>query len=223
MPLTGEMLKAQGDATCREEKPAISPKFVSLGKTEAEVSPTGNETANKRKFTKAAHGLKTKDLVVIVELNGKVLTTSTIGESVAGLVLGGVYWVHEVSSSEFAIAYTKAAGESATEGEWIEYTAEVKTTTKFAKVVEITVTARKEVKYKALTGNNLTSEAEGTPVAEVESNNAGSVEVKWLMYFSEAAGGTLTRVDPAEEAKTLAKGDLYKINASKVLQTGFAL
>ncbi len=216
MPLTGEMLNKQGNASCKEEAPNISPKYLSLGKTAAEVTPE-ETTAPARKIKKTAHGLVTKNLVVLTELNGK----TGLGESAGGLVVGFAYWVHEVSSSEFALAYTKAQCESATEAEWIEWTVTIKATTKFAKVEELVVTARVEAKWKAAA--NIQNELEAAVTVE---SNANSQEVKWLLGYSAVSAGTLCLVEKAEEPfRTLQKGDKYEVptSGSKVSQTGFVI
>ena len=220
-PLTGEMLNAQGNMTTREAAATISPKFLSLGKTAKTVTNETETAATGHKFKKTSHGITTKMMIVITELNGKVLTASTVGESVGGLVLGGFYWAHEVSANEFAIAWTKAQAESATEGEWVEYTAAIKTTTKFAVVEEATVTARVEAKWNAAA--NVTNELEKAVTIE---SNANSQEITFLLGYSASSGGTICLCQPAEEPfRTLQKGDKYEVPTagSKISQTGFVI
>lgn len=204
MPLTGEMLNAQGNATTRVEKPAISPAYLSLGKVGSEVVPEASAAG--KKIKKTAHGLTTKAFVVLVELNGK----TTFGAEEGGLIVGFGYWVHEVSSSEYALAYTKAQCESATESEWVAFTVEVKATSKFATVVEATVVGRSAATWVAAANgvNKLES------AVTVESN-ANTQEIRWLLGYSASTAGTLCLVEKAEEPfRTLNTGDKYEVPSS---------
>lgn len=213
MPLTGEALEEQGEATIKKVKPANSPEYASLGETNKEV--TAEATSGAGFKIKATHGCSTGDLVVFTEINGK----TTVGEEVVGLVIGVPYRIRNVAAGEFAVAYTKAGSESATEAEWVEHTAEVKATTVFQRVVEMVVTARTKVEWTALKKASLTNEA---PALTVEANHSsGKKTARWLLYYSAAAAGTLELVNKAETDKELEKGDKYEITKSQLAQTGY--
>jgi hypothetical protein len=210
-PLTGEALEEQGEATIKKVKPTNAPEYASLGETNKEVTLEENAGAGKK--IKTTHGCETGDLIVFTEINAK----TTVGEEVAGLVIGVPYRLRKVAAGEFAIAYTKAGSESATEGEWVEHTATLKATTVFQRVIECNVVARTKVEWTAIKKASLTNEA---PALSVESN-AAAQKVRWLLYYSAASAGTLELVNKAEEEKTLAKGDKYEITSSQLAQTGY--
>lgn len=224
MPLSGEALIEAAKAVLKKEAPTLNVKAVSAGKTEKEVSVETETAATGHKFKKIAHGLETKDVVVLVELNGKKLTsTANVGESVGGLVLGMVYYVHKVEANEFAIAYTKTASESVTEGEWVEYTAKIETTTKFAKVIEAKVKERLElaeatwsVVEKNITGEFLTAR-------KLEATTEAKQKFKWVLCYSQvAAGGTLMLCELGTE-RELEIGDFYEVTKIQVPMTGFVI
>jgi hypothetical protein len=208
MPLTGEMLNAQGNATCRKEAPSISPEYASVG-SQTEVVPE-ESTAPARIIKKTAHGLNTGDLIVFTEINGK----TTLGEAVGGLIIGAPYYVRKVSTSEIEVAVTKAQAESATVGEHVEFTVTIKATSKIMKLTEGNVVARIKTTFAAAA--NLANE--DATAREIEA--AGAITVDWLMYFSAVTAGTCTLVEKVTQ-KVLATNDLYKVTKSNVSQTGY--
>lgn len=212
MPLTGEMLNAQGNATCRKEAPSISPEWVTIA-GEVEVVPE-ESTGPSRIIKKTAHGLITGDMIVFTELNGK----TTVGEEVGGLVIGVPYWVRKVSTSEIELANTKAQAESATVGEHIEFTVTVKATSKIKKPVEHTGAKTKRIKTAFSSAANLLNE--DATAREIEATSA--VTVLWLLYFSAETAGTCTNV-VATTSKTLAEGDIFKVTKSQVFQNAYVI
>src|SRR5205085_10200495 len=133
----------QGEATIKKVKPANAPEYASLGETNKEV--TLEETPGAGKKLKATHGCETGDLIVFTEINGE----TEVGKEVNGLVVGVPYRLRKVAAGEFAVAYTKAGSESATEAEWVEFTATIKATTKFQRIIECNVVARTKVEWTA--------------------------------------------------------------------------
>jgi DNA-binding transcriptional regulator YdaS (Cro superfamily) len=211
MPLSGEALNEQLQMLAEKKAAGINIAAVSIAKNNGEVSVETETAASGHKFKKTAHGLATKDIVVLTELNGK----TGLGETVGGLVVGAPYYIHEVSSSEFALAYTKAQSESATEGEWVEYTAAIKTTTKVTRIKEATVAARIAITFSA--AKNLL--LEDATAREIESTEAAQ-KIKWVVYYSATSAGTFMGVEAATE-KELASGDLYKVTSSKISQNAY--
>lgn len=211
MPISGEAANETGNAITRGTKPANEIKWVSIGKTEKEVSVETETAASGKKFKKTAHGLNSGDIVVITELN----TKTGFGETVGGLIVGQCYYAHKVEANEFAIAHTKSQSESATEGEWVEYTAAIKTSTKFAKVIEATIKERKEVPFAAA-ANRFNEYA---TAVEVESTEA-SQKIKWVMYWNQQSKTTpvFMAIETTTE-KELQNTDLFKLTNQKIEQT----
>lgn len=213
MPLSGEALNEQGNAITRGTKPSNLTEWVTIGSTEKTVEPE-ETTAPARKIKKTGHGLNTGDIIVFTELNGK----TTFGEAVGGLVIGVPYYVRKVSTSEFALAYTKAQAESATEGEWIEWTVTIKTTSKLAKLLEHTGAKTKRIKTGFAVAANLTNE--DATAREIEAS--GTVTIKWVLFFSAETSGTFMGCEAVTE-QPMIEGNIYKITTGKVSQNAYVI
>ena len=89
--------------------------------------PPSSEVAASQRIIHVAFSHATGAPIVIGELNGKTKN----GESEGGLTVGTKYWEHKVSSTEIELATSKTKAESSTASEHIEYTAAIKTNTKW--------------------------------------------------------------------------------------------
>lgn len=212
MPLSGEARNAQGDAITRGIKP--TPLEWATIASQTTVTPELATAAKGRIITRAAHGLNTGDIVVFTEVNAN----TTFGAQVAGVILGLPYYVRKVSASEFEIANTKTQAESATVGEHVEFSEELKTTSKLQHVIEHTgaKTKRKQLTFAAAAnGSN-----EASAAVEIEATS--TVKVKWIMFFTAETSGTFMGCTEVTE-KELAAEDLYKITKTVIEQNAVLL
>jgi hypothetical protein len=199
MPYTCEGKNTQQAAILKKENPTISAEYVSIG-TQTEIVPSSEAAASQR-VIKVAAAPATGTLVCLTEINGK----TTLAEAVGSLVIGRVYYVRKVSTTEIELANTKAQSESATAGEHIELTVAIKTTTKIIEIFEATVTARIATGF----GTIANGQGEDATAREVESN-AANQKIKWIMYFSASTAGTCVGVAEVTE-RELQKGDIFKV------------
>jgi hypothetical protein len=212
MPLSGEALNQQGNATTRKTNPTVGAEWFTIATDDAGKSPT--ETAANLKKLKLANAYTTGSVVVITNLNGKTV----LGEAEGGLIVGVPYYVRKVSGTEAAFANTKAQSESATEGEWIEWTVIVKATTVVKLIEEHTGAKTKRVKATFAEAVNLVNE--DATAREIEAS--GTVKVRWVMAFSAETTGTFMGLEAVSE-KELASADLYKITNNKISQNAYIL
>lgn len=209
MPLSGEALNEQGNAITRGTKPANEATWVTFA-TDSSQSPEASAAG--KKIKKTAHGLETGNIVVFTNINGK----TTFGEVVGGLVIGAPYYARKISANEFSVSYTKTQSESATEGEWIEFTVEIKAESVVKHVEEHTGAKTKRVKAVFAAAANLTNE--DATAREVEAS--AEVKIRWVMLWSAESAGTFMGLEAATE-KTLATADLYRVTNNKISQNAY--
>lgn len=210
-PLSGEALNEQGNAITRGTKPANEAVWFTIATDDGGKTITTESGANVKKL-KLTQTYTTGNVVVITNLNGKTV----LGETEGGLVVGVPYYVRKVSGTEIALAVTKAQSESATESEWIEVTAAIKTTTVVKVIEEHTGAKTKRVKATFAAAVNMTNE--DATAREVEAS--AEVKVRWVLTFSAESAGTFMGLEAVTE-KTLASGDLYKITNNKISQNAY--
>lgn len=190
------------------EKAKEEAKFASTGLAEPGFAPAKGWTGT---HVLEATGLGTAlganfTPLVFTELNGK----TGLNEEVGGVVIGRVYYGRKVAANEVEVAFTKAQAESATAGEHVEPTAEIKTTSKVVLVAEAIVTARIATGF----GTVANGKVEDGTAREIESN-AAAQKIGWVMYFTASSAGTLVFASQVE-TKELGKGDIYKVTKGQM-------
>lgn len=213
---SGEAKIVQTNAIARGTAPSFKAEFVTVG-TQAAVALNANTTTGSRIFHMASGAPATKAIVVFAKINNETAN----GKEVNGIVIGRPYWVRNVSTTEFEIAYTKAGAESATAGEHEEATGTIESAnTEVVEVKEHTGAKTARAKTAPAEATNATKGVAKDAAREVEIS-ANATKVRWVMYFSALTNGEFAGCSQVTE-KELAEGDIYKVTEGQLSENAAA-